>query len=264
MTHNHGPIMIDAFSNYHGPACRHGFFTRKGGVSAGIYDSLNCGLGSDDNKDHVKENILRVRENLGARALFQMIQTHSATCDIIDENADPNVRPEADAMATKIPGIALGVLTADCAPVLFYGVDQKEQPVIAAAHAGWGGAFRGVLEATVTAMENLGVTKSSVIAAIGPCIQQASYEVGPEFVERFESDNPETEKFFKSGRDQKIYFDLPAYCLYRLANAGVTRAVTSGQDTYTDSQRFFSYRRATHLGEKDYGRQISTIMINHD
>lgn len=239
----------------------HGFMTRLGGVSTGIYKSLNCGLGSNDETSRVRENIKRARQALGAVHLHQMIQTHSSTCEILPGGHNERERMRADALVTDKAGEGLGVLTADCVPVLFYGEKDDGAPVIGAAHAGWAGAFRGILNNTVRQLQKLGARKKSIIAAIGPCIQQSSYEVGQEFLDRFLSDDRETESFFKSGRAGKFYFDLPGYCMNSLAKSGVEKIYCAGHDTCKDEELFFSYRRATHRNEPDYGRQISCIVI---
>lgn len=256
------PVTVPEYERVNGSDIYHGFFTRKGGVSEGIYHSLNCGRGSNDAPENVHENLARVQSHLDAKRLYCMIQTHSANCEIITSENDPDNRPEADALATDTPGLALGVLTADCGPVLLAGRKSSQAPVIGAAHAGWGGAVRGILEATIEKMEHLGAIRSTIAAVIGPSIQQASYEVGPEFFESFVEKSLSNEQFFKSGRAGKYHFDLQGYIAARLAKAGCQKVFISDLDTYKDERRFFSYRRATHRIEPDYGRQISTVMIN--
>lgn len=254
-------VVIKPFGDFHGGLCRHAFFTRRGGVSDGIYESLNCGAGSGDAPDNIRQNLKLVRNALEADTLHKMNQTHSAECLVVDAKTDPDHRHNADALVTDIPGVAIGVLTADCAPVLFAGMTTAEKPVIGVAHAGWGGAFRGILESTLARMVACGAQKQTIGAAIGPCIQQASYEVGLEFQKRFIEHNPENDVFFKSGRDDKFHFDLPGYCAKRLADSGLSHIFISGEDTYSRPDRYFSYRRKTHEGIGDYGRQISCMVI---
>ncbi len=232
----------------------HGFFTRQGGVSRGLYDSLNCGPGSKDDPSAVAANRAIVAETLGALDLRTVYQTHSADVVHVTDAAWPD-RPRADAMVCTTPGIALGALAADCAPVLFADVSAG---VIGAAHAGWKGALGGVLEATVDAMTALGAT--DITAVVGPCISQRAYEVGPEFMDRFLDDDPENDRFFAGGLGDRVQFDLPGFALNRLRAAGA-HAEWSGYCTFSDEARFFSYRRATHAGAPDYGRQISAIRL---
>ncbi len=239
-------------------APRHGFFTRKGGASSGIFAGLNCGYGSSDQSEVVAINRARVADAMGVddAHLVTVHQTHSAIA--LPVTGPLNIRPEADAMVTATAGVALGILTADCQPVLF--ADAKAG-VIGAAHAGWKGAKDGVLEATITAMEALGATRAGIHAAIGPCISQTAYEVGPEFFEAFTDDTPETRRFFANGTGDRMLFDLPAYGLWRLRAAGVGHAEWCGHCTYAQPDRFYSYRRTTHLREADYGRLISVIRL---
>jgi len=236
----------------------HGFLGRTGGVSTGLYASLNVGLGSGDDPEAVRENRARALAAVapGAR-LVTLHQLHSATAVIAGDWPDA-ARPHADALVTDRPGLALGILTADCAPILF---EDRAARVIGAAHAGWKGALGGVIEATVAAMEGLGARRSRIAAAIGPCIAQASYEVGEGFRARFLADDPANDRFFAAGRPGHAMFDLEAYCLARLAAAGVAGAEALGADTLADTERFFSYRRATLAGEGDYGRQLSLIAL---
>ncbi|MBT5434527.1 MAG: peptidoglycan editing factor PgeF [Alphaproteobacteria bacterium] len=239
---------------------RHGFFTRTDGVSDGLYASLNIGLGSDDLREHVLENRNTVAKSLDVtpQHLLTLYQIHSATVITVRQPADTHEQ-RADAMVTDRPGLALGVMSADCAPVLF--ADQKAG-IVGAAHAGWGGAFRGVLEATVDAMEQLGADRARITAVIGPCIAQPSYEVGPEFLERFvESDAGNARFFVPSQRKDHHRFDLPGYGLSRLHKAGIEQRAWTGQDTCADAAQYFSYRRSVLLGEADYGRQISAIRL---
>jgi YfiH family protein len=223
---------------------RHGFFTRQGGASKGIFASLNCGPGSGDAREDVMENRRRVGEALGGK-LLTLYQIHSANAVLVKEPWE--VGPEADAMATDVPGLGLGILTADCAPVLFA---DAQAGVIGAVHAGWKGALAGVTEAAIAAMESLGAKRARIAAAIGPCISQANYETGAEFRERFDA------RFF-DGR----HFDLEGYVAQRLAQAGIGNVERLGVCTYAREEEFFSYRRATHRGEKDYGRQVSAIVL---
>lgn len=239
-------------------ACRHGFFTRKGGASSGIFTGLNCGTGSSDQTEAVAINRARVTEAMGVppEALVTVHQVHSATA--IPVTGPLTIRPEADAMVTATPGVLLGVLTADCQPVLFH---DPEARVIGAAHAGWRGAVTGVLEATLDAMEALGARRSRIVAAIGPTISQAAYEVGPEFLDRFRTEDDAALRFFANGNGDRYLFDLPGYGLHRLRQAGIGHAEWTGHCTYRDPDRFYSFRRTTHAGEADYGRLISTIRL---
>lgn len=246
------------------PAVFHGFFGRSGGVSRNVYASLNCGPGSEDNPDHVQENRALVSGIVGCAPdrLLTLYQVHGTQCVTVDAVWDDSARPEADAMVTDQAGFALGILTADCAPVLFRGEKADGSPVIGAAHAGWGGAFQGVLEATIVKMRDLGAEVESIKAVIGPCIGLSSYEVDQDFYAQFFDHNPESERFFKNARRGEHYmFDLAGYCAFRLAHCGVQQVSIKDLDTYFHEEDFFSYRRATHRNEKDYGRQISVIMI---
>lgn len=237
---------------------RHGFFTRKGGASSGIFAGLNCGTGSSDQADIVAINRGRVAEAMGV-ALGNLVSVHQVhSPDVVTLAAPLAEKPRADAMVTATPGIALAILTADCQPVLF--ADAKAG-VIGAAHAGWKGAKGGVLEATLDAMEALGARREDTAAIIGPCISQGAYEVGPEFFESFTDDDPETRRFFANGKGDRMLFDLPAYGLWRLREAGIGHAEWTRHCTYADPARFFSYRRTTHAGEADYGRLISVIRL---
>ncbi len=237
---------------------RHGFFTRKGGASSGIFAGLNCGPGSSDQSDVVAINRARVADAMGVGPphLITINQVHSA--DVITVSAPFSDRPRADAMVTATPGIALGVLTADCQPVLF--ADARAH-VIGAAHAGWRGCKDGVLEATLTAMEAMGAQRNRIVAVIGPCISQAAYAVGPEFFETFTDDDPAAVRFFINGAGDRLQFDLPGYGLSRLRAAGIAHAEWTRHCTYAAPDRFFSYRRTTHAGEADYGRLISVIRL---
>ena len=237
---------------------RHGFFTRKGGASSGIFAGLNCGPGSSDQSEIVRINRARVAGAMGleAEALVSLNQIHSATVAVLTEV--PQARIAADAMVTTVPGIGLGILTADCQPVLFA---DAQAGVIGAAHAGWRGARDGVLEATVEAMVALGARREGISAVIGPTISQAAYEVGPEFFENFTADDPDNSRFFANGAGDRMLFDLPAFGLHRLRSAGVGHAEWTRHCTYADPARFYSYRRTTHAGEADYGRLISVIRL---
>jgi len=237
---------------------RHGFFTRKGGASSGIFAGLNCGTGSTDQTEIVAINRARVAEAMGVgpEALVTVHQVHSARA--LPVSGPLSIRPEADALVTATPGVLLAVLTADCQPVLF--ADPKAR-VVGAAHAGWRGAVDGVLEATLAAMETLGARRSQISAVIGPTISQSAYEVGPEFFDRFRAEDEASTRFFAQGQGDRLLFDLPGYGLYRLREAGVGHAEWTGHCTYRDPARFYSFRRTTHAGEADYGRLIATIRL---
>lgn len=238
---------------------RHGFFTRKGGASGGVYAGLNCGIGSDDDPETVRGNRARAAEAMGVapeRLLF-MRQDHTA--DAVEAAGPwPDRPPVADALVTAERGLALGVLTADCAPVL---LADAEAGVIGAAHAGWRGALGGVLEAAVELMERKGARRDRISAAVGPCISVRAYEVGEEFMERFMDEDPAYGLYFSGGPRGRPVFDLPRFCLDRLRAAGVERCGWIGRCTYEDAERFYSYRRATHAGEPDYGRLASVIVL---
>jgi len=238
---------------------QHGFFTRRGGASSGIFAGLNCGQGSSDQAEIVAINRARAAEAMGLTAndLAMVHQVHSATVLQVTAPNEPP-RPRADGMVTATPGLGLAILTADCQPVLFADPDAQ---VIGAAHAGWKGTLAGVLEATVEAMEKLGADRSNISAVIGPSISQPAYEVGGEFEDRFRQDDPEAVPFFAPGTDGHFHFDLTGYGLLRLKRAGVGHAQATGLCTYLDPDRFFSYRRATHRLEADYGRLISIIRL---
>ena len=240
-------------------AFRHGFFTRRGGASSGIFEGLNCGHGSSDQTQAVTLNRERVSNamDVDAAALTSVHQYHST--EVLTLTAPiSGERPKADAMVTATPDIALGILTADCSPVLFA---DRQAGVVGAAHAGWKGAIGGVLEATLDAMEALGATRANIVAVIGPCISQAAYEVGPEFMDTFMADDPDHARFFSGGTADRVQFDLPAFGLHRLRKAGVAQAEWSRHCTYSDAGRFYSYRRSVHQKEADYGRLISVIRI---
>jgi polyphenol oxidase len=235
----------------------HGFFGRRGGVSSGDLASLNCGLGSNDDPALIAENRRRVTDAvLPGAALTGLYQVHGRCCVVIDETSDLAARPEADALATRTPGILLGILTADCVPVLFA---DRTAGVVAAAHAGWKGAIAGITESTLVAMESLGATRANIAAAIGPCIGRASYEVDDGFVATFVTDDPANERFFAAGKPGHAMFDIAAYVAARLAAAELGRIAIGGQDTYAEADDYFSYRRACHKAENSYGRQLSVI-----
>lgn len=242
------------------PGLHHAFFNRDGGVSSGLYASLNGGLGSNDNPAHVIENRRRMAQQLDVAPAYFLtaFQIHSPDVAVATQPWDNASRPRVDAMVTKIPGLAIGVTAADCGPILF--ADPKAR-VIGAAHAGWKGAFGGVLENTIHAMENLGAARGDIIAAIGPLIRQQSYEVGAEFVARFTQGDPDNARFFiPSSRADHAMFDLAGYIRQRLERAGVLMIDDIGVDTYAD-EGFYSYRRSVHRKEADYGRNIHAIVL---
>ncbi|MCR9158160.1 MAG: peptidoglycan editing factor PgeF [Rhodobacteraceae bacterium] len=237
---------------------RHGFFTRRGGASSGVFAGLNCGAGSSDQSEIVAINRARVAEamDVSGDQLVGVHQVHSAKVEVVDGPLT-TPKPQADAMVSNTPGIALGVLTADCQPVLFA---DHETGVIGAAHAGWRGALDGILEATIDEMITLGATRETIKAVIGPSISQRAYEVGPEFLDAFLAEDPQYARFFVNGVEDKFHFDLPGFGLHKLRSAGVDAEWTR-HCTYSDADRFYSYRRATHAREADYGRLISVIRL---
>jgi YfiH family protein len=239
------------------PSISHGFFGRAGGVSQGIFASLNCGPGSGDARADVVENRGRVAAALAPdAALLTLYQIHSAEAVAVTAPWNVGEGPQADAMVTNLPDLALGILTADCAPVLFADVEAR---VVGAAHAGWKGALGGVTDAAIAAMEALGARRERIAAAIGPCISQANYEVGPEFRERFA---PDDGRFFVTGdRAGHFRFDLEAYVAMRLAAADIASVERLSACTYAGEDDYFSFRRATHRSERDYGRQVSAIVL---
>jgi polyphenol oxidase len=241
-------------------AVPHGFLGRSGGVSSGVVAGLNVGLGSQDDPEAIAENRHRaVQAVLAGAQLVTAYQVHSADCVTVLAPFEERLRPRADALVTDRPGLALGILTADCAPVL---LADAEAGVVGAAHAGWKGAIGGVTGSTVAAMEALGARRDRIAAAIGPCIARASYEVDAAFLRRFADADPDNERFFAEGRRTDHWqFDLEAYVAHRLAAAGLRTVEALGQDTYAQPDRFYSFRRATHRGEPDYGRQIAIIGI---
>jgi YfiH family protein len=252
-------LRADCLSNL--PGIRHGFFTRQGGVSGGLYASLNCGLGSRDDPLLVRENRSRVARSLCATdaAVLTLHQVHSATALVVTGPIAGPSLPRADALVTRTRGLVLGALAADCAPVLFA---DPEAGVIAAAHAGWRGALAGVLEAAVAAMKGLGAKPSRIRAAIGPCISQEAYEVGPDFEEEFLSADPGNERFFKQGRERRRHFDLPAYAGHRLARAGVATIERRSLCTYVNESLFFSYRRSAHRKEPEYAKSLPSSWLS--
>ncbi|QHL91392.1 peptidoglycan editing factor PgeF [Sphingomonas changnyeongensis] len=238
-------------------AVPHGFFGRLGGVSTGPVAGLNAGLGTGDDPAAVAENRRRAAAAvLPGAPIVSLYQIHSADCVRVDQPWAEAERPRADALVTDRPGLLLGIVTADCAPVL---LADPAAGVVGAAHAGWKGALAGVTDRTVAAMVALGAVPERIIAAIGPTIARASYEVDEDFARRFEAEDPANERFFASGRPGHCQFDLEAYLVARLAAAGIGRIAALGLDTYADADRFFSFRRATHQGAPDYGRQIALI-----
>lgn len=251
----HSPLLLNS------KRISHGYFGRQGGVSEGVFESLNCGFGSADDRAHVHENRCRVANALGTDFdhLITAYQVHSANVVHVTEPWTREASPRADGMVTQVSGIALGVLAADCAPVLF--VDD-ESGVIGSAHAGWQGAFTGVLEGVVEQMIFLGAKRERIRACVGPCISQVSYEVGPEFYHRFCDQGVVNAQFFlRAERAGYWMFDLPRYVLHRLEAAGVTLAEALGACTYSEEQRLFSFRRTTHRQQVEYGRNMSAIML---
>jgi polyphenol oxidase len=240
---------------------RHAFFTREGGVSGGIYESLNGGIGSRDDAAHVGENRARMAASLGVAPdrFLTVYQVHSPTVVVAETPWSHETRPRADAIVTRLHDLAIGVTTADCGPVLF--ADPMAH-VIGAAHAGWRGALTGVIEATLDAMERLDAKRRNIRAAIGPMIRQQSYEVGPDLIERFAAEDRASSRFFAlTAREGHAQFDLGGYIATRLERAGVGQIDDLGLCTYADPARFFSYRRTSHRAEADYGRHVNAIML---
>ena len=243
------------------PDIRHAFFTRTGGVSQGVYDSLNGGVGSNDAPDHVAENRARMALALGVapERFLTPYQIHSPDVVIADAPWTAETRPRADAVVTREPGLAIGVSTADCGPLLFADSTAR---VIGAAHAGWRGAFTGVIDATLAAMEKLGADRANITVALGPTISQPNYEVGAEFIERFLSADADNAHFFKDAdRADHAMFDLNGYIAARVQQSGVVKFEDLGLCTYAEPERFYSFRRSTHLNEPDYGRHINAIAL---
>ena len=245
------------------PRIRHGFFTRDGGVSDGLFASLNCGFGSGDDVARVAENRARVAERLSVAAdrLVTCYQIHSSEAVVVDSPWRREAAPRVDGMVTTVPGLALGVLTADCSPVLFA---DPEAGVIGACHAGWRGALTGIVERTVEEMTRQGAKPKRITAVVGPCIGSVSYEVGPEFPAPFLAADPADADLFRpAARPDRHLFDLSGYVLRRLRRLGIGVAAATGGDTAAETPRFFSYRRACLRGERDYGRLISAIALAH-
>jgi YfiH family protein len=245
---------------------QHGFFGKTGGVSSGIYESLNCGIGSHDTPEDIAQNKAIVAQHFGLEFgnLHNVHQVHSADCVVVTADATPEdtKQHQADAMVTDQKDIILGVLTADCTPILLAGLKADGAPVIGAAHSGWGGSLKGIGEATVDKMLGLGADINSIQATIGPCIGPKSYEVSIGFEEPFLAREPADEHFFREAQKAgHLMFDMPGYVAARLARYGVKNVTITGHDTYALKEGFFSYRRKTHNNEPDYGRQISTIVI---
>ncbi|WP_417626398.1 peptidoglycan editing factor PgeF [Pararhodobacter aggregans] len=236
---------------------RHGFFTRRGGASSGIFQGLNCGAGSSDQSDVVAINRARVASAMQVppEALVGVHQIHSP--EVVTVTA-AGPQGKADALVTQVPGLALSILTADCMPVLLH---DPEAGIIGAVHAGWKGALAGVLEATLDAMEALGGDRADTSAVIGPCISQRAYEVGPEFLDAFEAEDPDYARFFANGAGDRYLFDLPGFGLDRLRAAGIAEAEWTRHCTYSQPELFYSYRRSVHAAEADYGRLISAIRL---
>ena len=252
-------ITSSAFNGLKG--IRHGFFTRRGGVSQGLYESLNCGYGNGDAAENVAANRARAMSMIDqpAESLLTARQVHSAKTVVVDKPWSPEDAPEADGLVTGLPGVALGLLTADCMPVLF--ADSRAR-VIGAAHAGWRGARAGVVEATVAAMETIGAKASRVVAVMGPCIRHGSYEVGPEFREAFLADSAANESFFAPSRNPgRFLFDMPTYIFRRLDAIGLKHVQMLQIDTCREADRFFSHRRATLAGEAACGRNLSAVVL---
>jgi len=243
------------------PGVRHAFFTRSGGVSGGVYASLNAGVGSNDDPGHVAENRARMAAAMGVapERFLTCYQIHSPEVAVADAPFTAAARPRADAIVTTRPGLAVGVSTADCGPVLFADADAR---VVGAAHAGWRGALGGVTEATIAAMETLGAVRERIVAALGPMIRQSNYETGADLRDRFLAADRANARFFgAAAREGHFMFDLAGYLAARLAAAGVHAIEDVGACTYADADRFFSYRRMTHRGEPDYGRHVNAIVL---
>ncbi len=243
------------------PAIRHAFFTRRGGVSAGVYASLNGGIGSGDSASLVADNRTRMAAALGVGPdrLLTAYQIHSPHVVVVEAPWTPDARPRADAMVTRTPGLAVGVTTADCGPFLFA---DPQAGVVAAAHAGWRGALAGIVEATVDAMERLGADRGRIRAVLGPMIRQSNYEVGPDLIARFRAEDSPSDRFFRPApREDHALFDLAGYIAARLARADIRQVEDLGLCTYADPESFFSFRRATHRAEADYGRHVNAIAL---
>jgi YfiH family protein len=242
---------------------KHGFFTRLGGVSSGVYKGLNCGYGSGDDNSNIDQNraIAMAKLGISSENLNTIYQVHSANVVVAQAAWSLDDRPKADAIVTNRPGLAIGIVTADCTPVLF--ADPKTG-VIGAAHAGWKGALSGVLSKTVDQMEQLGADRNQIVAAVGPCIHQGSYEVGPEFVDKFLTKDAQNSQFFiPSSQNNHHLFDLPGFIFNKLSVLGLSVVQSVSEDTYADETKFYSYRRATHAKEADYGRCLSAIILKN-
>lgn len=253
----------DALLTHGGAATIHGFFSRNGGVSEKPYKTLNCGVGSNDLRENVHTNLERVANQLGVKSknVICSYQIHGSAVHYVDRVWDK--RPKGDALITDVAGLALGVVTADCAPVLFSGQKDDGSPVIAAAHAGWKGALSGVLDNVISEMVKYGADANMIRACVGPCISKSSYEVSDDFISPFIKESDESERFFHaSSKVGRAFFDLSGYCAWRLSRKGVRNVSLMDMDTYQNENEFFSYRRSTHRNEGDYGRQISVIAIN--
>jgi YfiH family protein len=253
--------MLQAQSLANLPGVRHAFFTRVGGVSKGIYESLNSGVGSNDKPENVTKNRARMAASLGVTAnrFLTAYQIHSPTVVVAETPWSAADRPRADAIVTRTPGLAVGVSTADCGPVL---MADPEARVIGAAHAGWRGALTGVIEAAVATMETLGARRNRIVAAVGPMIRQPNYEVGQDLLDRFVAADPDNARFFTPAqRPGHRMFDLAGYVVSTLRRAGIERVEDTGHCTYADPARFYSYRRATHRAEPDYGRHVNAIVL---
>jgi len=240
---------------------RHGFFTREGGVSSGLYASLNGGIGSNDDAAQVSENRSRMAAAVGVEPhrFITAYQIHSPSVVVAESSWTPQERPRADAIVTRMRALAIGVTTADCGPIL---LAEPRARVIGAAHAGWRGALTGVIEAAIAAMERLGAARGEIRAAIGPMIRQPNYEVGPDLIARFAAEDPPSSRFFApAAREGHALFDLGGYVASRLTRAGVRYVEDVGLCTYADHERFFSYRRSTHRAEADYGRHVNAIAL---
>jgi YfiH family protein len=254
--------MIEAQELKSARSIRHGFFTRQGGHSEGLFASLNCGFGSGDDKPTVARNRAEVGEQLGIEGdkLLTAWQWHSADVIVADAPWDALKPPKGDAIVTTKPGLAIAVLTADCAPILFA---DAERGVVGVAHAGWKGALAGISDATIAVMEENGARRESMTAIIGPTISRDVYEVGPDFADQFIAEASDNADFFApSTRSRHQMFDLPGYLRRRIARQGIGQVIDMALCTYSDEDRFYSYRRATHRQEKEYGRQISAIVLS--
>ncbi len=243
------------------PGVRHAFFTRQGGVSGGLYASLNGGIGSRDAAAHVAENRARMAAALAVEPhlLLTAFQVHSPQVVTVAAPWPPQSRPRGDAIVTRTPGLAIGVTTADCGPILLV---DPQAGVIGAAHAGWRGALAGIVEATLEAMERLGAERKEIRAVLGPMIRQSHYEVGPDLIARFDAADSASDRFFlPASRDGHALFDLAGYIAARLERAGIGHVEDLGLCTYADAERFFSFRRSTHSGEADYGRHVNAIVL---